>query len=379
MVAGAPKRPMRVLHVYRTYFPDPQGGLQEAIRQICRNTRPFGVENRVFTLSPDPIPPVVAREEADVYRFPLHMEIASSGFSAAALGGFRELVAWADVIHYHFPWPFGDLLHLLGRVAKPSVVTYHSDIIRQKGWLTLYRPLMRYFLGRMDRIVATSPNYARTSPILQAYAEKVSVIPIALDESAYPLPEPALVADLRARLGEGFFLFVGVLRYYKGLHVLLEALRDSTLSVVVAGTGPEGEGLQRRAREMGLENILFTGQVSEAEKIALLELCRGIIFPSVLRSEAFGVTLLEGAMLSKPLVCCEIGTGTTFVNRDGETGLVVPPDDPVALRAAMERLADDPALAQRLGQGARRRFEEVFSGRAMGEEYHRLYLDLIGA
>ncbi len=358
-------------------FPDPQGGLQEAIRQMCYVTGARGVQNRVFTLSPTPCPPVTQRPEAEVHRFPLHVEIASSGFSLTALGGFRRLVDWADLIHYHFPWPFADLLHFAGRVSKPTVLTYHSDIIRQKGLLILYRPLMRLFLANVDRIVATSPNYVQSSPVIKDYAGKVEVIPIGLEEILYPQPTAAVVDELRARYGEGFFLFVGVLRYYKGIDFLLEAIRGTDLRVLIVGTGPEEERLRRRAGEMQLANVQFLGHRGEEEKIALLRLSRAVVFPSFLRAEAFGVTLLEGAMQSKALICAEFGTGTTYVNRGGETGIVVPPADPTSLRAAMQCLAADRSLAEMQGQAARRRYEQIFTGAAMGDRYFRLYRDLL--
>jgi glycosyltransferase involved in cell wall biosynthesis len=374
---GSAPDSLRVLHVYRTYFPDPQGGLQEAIRQICHATRARGVQNRVFTLSRTPDPPVIQREEAEVHRFPLHLEIASSGFSFTALRGFRRLVDWAHLVHYHFPWPFADLLHFAGLVIKPTVCTYHSDIIRQQGLLRLYRPLRHCFLGRMDRIVATSPNYLQSSAVLEDYAGKVDVIPIGLDETVYPQPADAVVDGLRARYGESFFLFVGVLRYYKGLHFLLEALRGTNLRALIVGTGPEEDHLKRRAAELRLENVQFLGHRSDEEKVALLRLSRAVVFPSFLRAEAFGVTLLEGAMQSKALICTEIGTGTTYVNKGGETGIVVPPADPIRLREAMQRLAADRVLAERQGQAARRRYEQLFTGSAMGERYLRLYEELL--
>lgn len=369
-------RRQRVLQVYRTYFPEPQGGLQETIRQICHSTQTFGVEHRVFTLSPHPTPHVLSRAEAEVHRFPLHFEIASSGFSFGALKGFRALVEWCDVVHYHFPWPFGDLLHLLARARKPALVTYHSDIVRQRLLGILYQPLRDRFLNRMQRIVATSPHYAASSPVLRQFRTKVEVIPLALDEHTYPVVTQEELETVRAWVGEGFFLFVGVLRYYKGLQFLLEAVKNTTLSVVIAGEGPERANLEQRARRLGLGHVRFLGQVSDAEKVALMQLCRAVVFPSHLRSEAFGVTLLEGAMYAKPLVSCEIATGTSYVNQAGETGLVVPPADPTALRAAMLRLTTDPDLAARLGRGARERFERLFRGDQMGASYARLYAEL---
>ncbi|MCF6281536.1 MAG: glycosyltransferase [Candidatus Polarisedimenticolaceae bacterium] len=368
---------MRVLHVYRTYFPDSQGGLEEVIRQICRNTGLQGVESRVFTLSANPSSTLLQREEAEVCQSKLTFEVASCGVSVRALACFRQQVEWADIIHYHFPWPFADLLHLVARVNKPSLVTYHSDIVRQKGLLKLYRPLMHAFLRRVDSIVATSQNYFATSSILGFYSEKVEVIPIGLDETTYPVPEESFVDKLRGRVGEGFFLFVGVLRYYKGLHILLEAIKDSDLKVVIVGSGPVEKELKKRAADLNLKNVQFLGYVSDEEKVALIHLSRAIVFPSYLRSEAFGVTLVEGAMYGKPLISTEIGTGTSFVNEDGVTGFVVPPASPKHLQAAMFELENDSSLAVRMGEASRSRYERLFTGKLMGERYARLYEKLL--
>jgi len=367
---------VRVLHVYKSYFPDSQGGLEEAIHQICRTTLAYGAENRVFTLSPEAHPAVVSREEAEVYRFSRTAQIASCDLSLGAWRGFRELTNWADVVHFHFPWPMGDLLHLVTRPRIPAVVTYHSDIVRQRRLGALYRPLMRRFLGSARSIVATSPNYFASSDVLSRFSEKVEVIPIGLDEESYPDPDEARMRTMREKAGEGFFLFVGVLRYYKGLHILLDAIRGTGLPVVIVGSGPVEAELKERAEVLDLKNVRFLGRVSNEEKVALIRLARAVVFPSYLRSEAFGVTLVEGAMQGRPLISTEIGTGTSYVNVDEETGFVVPPADPRRLREAMQRLAFDPGLAETLGQGARRRFEQYFTGEVMGEKYVALYCRL---
>jgi rhamnosyl/mannosyltransferase len=122
-----------------------------------------------------------------------------------------------------------------------------------------------------------------------------------------------------------------------------------------------------------LSNVDFVGPVGDEDKVALLTLCHALTFPSHLRSEAFGISLLEGAMFGKPLITAEIGTGTSFVNADGETGLVVAPDDRGALRHAMQTLWDDTPLASRLGKSARQRFETLFTANHMVDDYVDLY------
>ena len=370
---------MRVLHVYRTYFPDTQGGLEEVIRQICLNTRQLGVESRVLALSTDPSRRIVRRDEARVYRTHKDLEVASCGISFEAFKVYHRLAEWADVVHYHFPWPFADLLHLTSRTRRPSVVTYHSDIVRQRVLGALYAPLMNRFLRSVDRIVCTSPNYFATSDVLTRFEDKVEVVPIGIDESSYPQASDVAVADARREHGEGFFLFVGVLRYYKGLHILLDAIQSAPYRVLIVGAGPTDVELKAQARELGLANVTFTGRVPDETKMALFKLARAVVFPSYLRSEAFGVALLEGAMSSRPLISTEVGSGTSHVNVDGETGLVVTPGSSKALRHAMDQLYFRPEMAALMGARARRRYEQLFSGALMGDRYARVYEDLLGS
>ena len=368
---------MRVLHVYRTYFPETQGGLEETIRQICLNTAPHGVESRVLCTSATIEPRVVRRNEAAVYRCRRSGEIASCSLSIEAFGLFRRLLRWAHVVHYHFPWPLADVMHFAGRVRVPTVVTYHSDIVRQRLLAKLYAPLMWRFLGSVDRIVCTSPNYLASSKVLKFFGDGVDVVPIGLDEGSYPDANDALLQGTHAGYGSGFFLFIGVLRYYKCLHILLEAMQEAPYRAVIVGSGPLERQLKAQCQRLGLSNVTFTGYLPDPTKVALLSQCRAVVAPSYLRAEAFGVALLEGAMAGKPLVTAEIGSGTSHVNIQGETGLVVQPGSPEAFREAMDTLHREPELAQTLGAGARRRFERLFNGRLMGERYAGIYSDLL--
>lgn len=366
----------KVLHVYRTYFPDTQGGLEEVIRQICINTQAQGIESRVLTLSPNPTPSELLRPEARVHRVKLDAEIASCGLSIRAFKKFKQLLEWAEVVHYHFPWPFADLLHFFSNVKQPTVVTYHSDIVRQKLLGRLYEPLMSRFLDDVNSIVCTSPNYFATSNVLPRFESKVQVIPIGLDEQTYPATEAKTQHRMEAKYGRDFFLFIGVLRYYKGLHILLDAIKDAPYNVVIAGSGPTERELMEQAKELGLTNVHFTGYVNDAIKIALIQLSRAIVFPSYLRAEAFGVTLLEGAMFSRPLISTEVGSGTSHVNIDGQTGIVVLPGSSSEIRKAMDQMHFRPEMASLMGRKARERFEQLFTGQLMGLRYAELYKKL---
>jgi rhamnosyl/mannosyltransferase len=370
---------MKILHFYKNYVHDSQGGLEQAIYQICRGTKSMGAENRVLTLGNDSRCHTLEREEATVFSCPCSMEIASCGLSWAAAKNLREQARWADIIHYHFPWPFADLLHVLGRFKNPCLVTYHSDIIRQKALDFLYSPLKHMFLSSMGRIVSTSENYVHSSPVLKRYKDKVSVIPLGLDPRTYPEVDEQNVRKWKARLGRDFFLFVGVMRYYKGLDFLLDAAKMSNEHFVIVGAGPREKELHAKADSLGLSNVHFLGHIRDGDKVALLSLCSGLVFPSHLRSEAFGLSLLEGAMYGRPLISAEIDTGTSFINKDGVTGIVVPKSDPQALSRAVETLAHNPALAQEMGNNARNRFEQLFTAQRQAEEYMGQYQHLVSA
>ncbi|MBF0265332.1 MAG: glycosyltransferase, partial [Gammaproteobacteria bacterium] len=321
-------------------------------------------------------PDTVIVDGIKVHRVPHSFEIASCDFAFKGHVIYKKLVQWADIINYHFPWPFADILYFLYGQNKTSIITYHSDIIRQKSLLKLYNPLMYYFLSKATKIVATSPQYAESSKVLQRYKNKVSIIPIGISEKKTVSSE-INNNKWSKKFDKPFFLFVGVLRYYKGLHVLIDAAKEVDYPIVIAGKGPEEQSLKSQARELGLNNIHFLGYISDEDKVSLLQRCLAIVFPSYLRSEAFGVTLLEGAMCSKPMISVDIGSGMNYVNPHLKTGLQVKANDPQAFAKAMTKLYQQPEYAKQLGNAARKRYETHFTGEIMGQKYDQLYQELI--
>ena len=371
------QKPLRVLHFYKTSFPDTIGGIEQVIFQLASGSVKLGVEVDVLSLSTHKDLKTIEIEGYLAHRAHLNFMIASTGFSVSVFWRFFKLAKQADIIHYHFPWPFMDLVHFVTRVKKPTVITYHSDIIRQINLLKLYQPLKCKFLDSMDVVVATSPNYLATSSVLAKYIHKTKVIPIGLCKASYPKASTDRLLYWQERIGPKFFLFVGNLRYYKGLHILIEALQGSDYPVVIAGSGPIEQDLKTKAAGLGLHNIHFVGYQSDEDKVALLTLCYGVLFPSHLRSEAFGISLLEGAMYGKPLLSSEIGTGTCYVNINGETGLVVPPSDPIALSQAMVYLWEHPIRAAEMGRCAEERYLKYFTAEKMVNSYVDLYKELL--
>ncbi len=368
---------VNVLHVYKTSMPASYGGVEIFIDTLCKAGYKLGIKNTVLTLHPTPQKQSIEMVGYTVHQVKQNLFVASMGFSLSAFSKFKRLISEADIIHYHFPNPFADMLHFACLPKKPCIITYHSDIIKQKYLLHIYKPLKQYFLNSVDHIVATSPNYFITSDTLQKYADKVSVIPIGIDQTPYQNVNPERLNYWRNRLLEPFFLFVGAMRYYKGLHIALEAISGTKIRVVIAGINGIEKELKFQAASLQLSNVEFLGFVNDEDKVALLHLCYGFIFPSHLRSEAFGISLLEAATSGKPMISCEIGTGTTFVNAANKTGLVINPDSPRELREAMQYLLDNPTVAARMGKKAKKRSRELFTAEQQAKSYYKLYQRLL--
>ena len=368
---------MRVLHFFKTYWPDTFGGVERTIHAIATGTASLGVQSDVLSLSKKSKENSLMFDGHQAHKAHLDLEFASTGFSREAFRRFHELSEQADIIHYHFPWPFMDMVHLWERPRKPCLVTYHSDIVKQKLLLQLYRPLMKAFLKRIDKIVVTSPNYLATSTQLDGFKDKTTVIPIGIDPSLYPAVTDERKKHWQNRLPERFFLFVGVLRYYKGLHTLLEAAHLTGYPVVIVGEGPLETSLKQQAQDLNLKNCHFLGSLPDEDKVILLDLAYAFTFPSHLRSEAFGVSLVEASMFHTPMITCEIGTGTTFVNETNTSGLVVPPNDPKSFADAMTALWENPEEQKCLGEGAFRRYQDLFTADKMAQAYYKVYQELL--
>ena len=366
---------MNILHVYKQYYPDSIGGLEESIRQITFSTSKAGFNNRIYTLTRSSerfsdLP------EASVYRAKSWFDISSCDvglYSSYRL--FKRQCEWADIVHFHFPWPFSDLLKFVSRDKTPSVMTYHSDVIG-KGLLGyIYKPIMRKMLHSIDRIVPTSQNYASTSQDLsQIPVDKVTIIPLGINEATY---EATLVENddidvcKEYDLNEGrFFFFVGANRIYKGLETLVKAASNVECEIVIAGKDTDKKyGIPSE----NLNNVRFLGYISDRVKMALMAKCRAVVLPSTMRSEAFGMVLVEASMMGKPMITTEIGTGTSFVNINKVTGLTVEPNNVSNLIEAIKKLYYDGDMAHSFGVAARERYKTELSGDIMGRKYADLY------
>ncbi len=281
----------------------------------------------------------------------------------------------ADVVHLHHPTPLGDLAVLRDR--RPLVVTQHSDVVRQRALRPLYGPLVGATLRRARFVVAASEPFLRWSEELRPFAAKARVIPYGIDPAPFaPSPETdAAARALRAGWPEGpVVLSVGRLVRYKGHEVLLRAARRLEATVVIVGEGPEAG----RLRALAGPRAVLAGAVPAAQLPAYYRAADLFCLPSVSPSEAFGIVLLEAMASGLPLVTTRLPTGVSAVNREGTTGLAVPPGDAEALREALAALLSDGARRGAMGAAARGVLEAEYTATLMGERYLALYREAAG-
>ncbi|HEU5014343.1 MAG TPA: glycosyltransferase [Roseiflexaceae bacterium] len=366
---------MHILQIYKEY-PPVMGGIENHVRDLSEGLVARGHYLTVLVTSRNRQTTIEQpHKRLKIIKAAREIHAASTPLSTTMLRMARRL--HVDVAHLHFPYPPGDLVYHMLPDQPPLVVTYHSDVIRQRTMLQLYRPLLEQTLRQAARIIVTSPNYIASSPFLSRHATKCEVVPLGIDPARFADADAAQVAELRARHspdGMPLLLFVGRLRYYKGLHVLLDALPRVRARLLVAGSGPEHDRLVAQAERLELaDRVCFLGDVPDDALPALYHAADVFVLPAHLRSEAFGIVQLEALASGLPCVSTELGTGTSFVNKQGETGIVVPPNDPAALARALNILVANPALRQHFGENGRRRVADIFDRERMVWHVEQIY------
>lgn len=369
--------PIRVLHVGKFYPPAP-GGMERVVQLLCEGEQP-AVESRVLVANTGRATVRETWRGIHVTRVGAVAAIGTVGVCPAFPLELRR--AERDVTVIHEPNPLALVSDWMAAQKGPLVVWFHSEVLRpQWKYRLLYRPFLRRVLARADRIVVSSPRLAEHAVELQNVRDKCVVIPFGIDTDRLertPAIDERVASIERAHPGPRV-LFVGRLVPYKGVDVLLEAMRNVQATVLIAGDGPMRPTLEAAAARLGVSaRVTFLGHVEDENVVAHMHASDLFVLPSVTRAETFGVVQLEAMACGKPVVSTNLPTGVPWVNRHEETGLVVEPGDATALAGALNRLIADPALRARLGARARQRVEETFTVERMRSESAALYREVV--
>jgi glycosyltransferase involved in cell wall biosynthesis len=285
----------------------------------------------------------------------------------------------ADLVHLHLPNPPAMLACLASGGSRPLVVTWHSDIIRQRMLSPLLRPFERMLASRSSALIATSPTYAETSPLLSRYRDRCHIIPHGISIEIFKRRDEERIANFRRRFGDRIIITVGRLVYYKGFEHLIRAMADVRGHLIVVGEGPLRVPLESEAVAAGAgDRVTFLGHLSQDDVIACYHAAEVFALPSIARSEAFGIVQLEAMACGKAVVNTRLESGVPYVSLDGVTGITVPPRQSAPLAQALNHLLDDPLLRARYGAAASRRVREEFSSEMMARRTLALYHDVCG-
>jgi rhamnosyl/mannosyltransferase len=352
-----------ILHIGK-FYPPARGGMEDVVARLaagmagrCR-VRALVANERQRT----------EREMIDGVEVIRVARRAQAGALAICPGlVWRLWTARDDCIVLHEPNPLPMLGLALAWPRRPVIVWHHADFLRPRWARGLYRRLRTRIVRRAACVIVSNPVIAG-APYLRA-ARRIEVIPYGVSLERFVTPGPSVVArarELRAAFGPSVVLFVGRLVYYKGVDVLLHALRRCGATAVIVGDGRDGPELRALAARLGIaERVRFVADVTPEALPAYYHAADVFTLPSTHSTEAFGIVQVEAMASGLPVVSTNLESGVPWVNQHEVTGLVVPPGDADALGAALARLLADPAARARLGAAGRRRARETFTDEAM--------------
>ncbi|MBC2856166.1 glycosyltransferase [Cetobacterium sp. 2A] len=322
----------KILHISTYYLPQ-FGGIEQVAYDIV-DVLKDNFENKVVCFSETQKSFVDFYDGIEITRVGYIKKVASQAISLEYYFQLRDLIEKykPDYIHIHLPNPLVTVY--LDRILKKEsnknikvIVHWHSDIVKQKNLLKMYRMFEEKFLNKSYKIIATSLEYAKNSETINKYMDKIEIIPNIVDESIGELSNDNYrnIEEIRKKYKDKkIIFFLGVHREYKGLKHLIGASKylDDSYKIVIAGAGPLTNELKELAKDD--KKIEFLGKISVEEKKEYLHASDIFGFPSITKNEAFGVALAEALYCGLPAVTFKIeGSGVNWVNQNKLTGIEV--------------------------------------------------------
>jgi glycosyltransferase involved in cell wall biosynthesis len=366
---------LRVLHVGK-FYPPHMGGMETHLEALCtglKDSMDVGVlvANDARRTDRDSVDGISVMRAATLFN------AAAAPVCPAMVSKIRR--SNSDVVHIHLPNPAAILAYLASGHRGCLVFTYHSDIVRQQVLGRAFQPFLNKALKRAAAVIATSPNYVDSSPVLAAHRLRCRVIPYGIPVEKFRECDNEAVMKIRQQYGPRILISVGRLIYYKGFEYLIRAMSQVDARLLIIGDGPLRAKLERQAHESGvMERIVFLGEVHNENITPYYHAADVFVLASVARSEAFGIVQLEAMACGRPVVNTRLDSGVPFVSLDGVTGITVPPADSEALAGAINRLLDDSELRERYGQAGRRRVDAEFTVDRMVARTVELYREIVG-
>lgn len=342
----------KILQVNKLYYPW-IGGVETVVQQIAEGLKDKA-QMEVLVCQPK------GKEKTEVINGVKISKAASWGMvmgmpiSLSFFRLFKKLIKENDLIFLHHPYPLGFLAYYLFGRSKKMVVWYHSDIVKQRFSGFLFSPILRAVLKKSQKIFVSNPNLLESSGMLKKFQTKCVVVPFGIKPEFFQASDEILkqAQEIRKKFGAPLVLAIGRLTNYKGFEYLVEASQNVNAKFLLIGDGALKNKLLCRIRRFRLGNKFFLIP-SVSNLLPYYHACDVFVLPSIKKSEAFGLVLLEAMACAKPVISTQLGTGTSFINQDKKTGFVVEPKKPSSLAKNLNDLIVDDALRAALGQKAK--------------------------
>lgn len=374
------KRKIKILEINKAYFPH-TGGIETLVKQyseelgkfdnieirtlVCREN--FG---KTYSEKINGVKLVRAGSLGTYFSCPLSMSFIKL---------FRKMSANADIVHIHVPFPLADLALLLSEYKGKVIVSWHSDVVKQKKLLKLYKPLMKYLLNRADCILVATEGHITGSEFLPEYSHKCRILPYGITPENYlNIKKTPFLTEKATNPASVKVFFTGRLVYYKGVDILIEAFRKvkNNCELFIAGTGILESELKEKVRKYGLnERVHFLGFLPEEQLKQAFADCDIFVLPSVERSEAFGIVQLEAMIYGKPVINTSLPSGVPYVSIHGKTGITVQPYNSNQLAEAVNILRKNKNLREKLGKNAQQRVLDNFNEKNIIQDLYKIIND----
>ena len=368
---------MKVVQINKLYFPW-LGGVETVVKQIAEGIAKKSIESCVIAVNGQNSKrtSTLKLNKVTVIKSKLNFFFGAQPISFSFFKVLKKNKA--DIIHLHLPNPFGVLCYLISKPKGKLLITYHSDIVKQRVLKFFYKPLLNIILKKADKIVATSQNLVNSSLILTKYKEKIVIIPLGINSKDYDIDENILL-KIKKKYGENFLLAIGRLVEYKGFEYLLKALPEvPDKKLYIIGDGKLKNHLNEIIKEKNLTDRVTILKPLPFENLkAIMKLAKMFIFPSISNNEAFGIVQLEAMYFENPVVSSDLPTGVTFVNQHERTGLVTRKRDSESIAAAINKLLNEPELCRTIAENNPEYVRANFSEESMVDSYLKLYNEML--
>jgi len=373
---------MKILQLGKAYPPVNLGGIEVVIQNLHEGLNKINIHCDALGVNDS----FKVKEEkglngGKIFRAKRLFKLFSTLFSINQIFILNKIKNNYDIIHIHSPDPMATFSLFITNPKCKIVLHWHSDIIKQKILLYFYSPLLKWLINKADIIITTSPIYAPNSNFLYKHLYKVISVPLGSDINCDSLDK-----DFYNKLRNDFFnkkilLSIGRLSYYKGYNYLIDAMNnlDDSYVLLIMGDGDLMNDLKSKIIKQNLTNKVFLlGSLNNLKKNSLYKVCDIFILSSFYKTEAFGIVQIEAMAFGKPVISTNIyGSGVSWVNKNNNTGIIVPIKDSLAISKAILEIAENKFLYTKYSIGSFDRFNEYFKLELMINKTISIYRNLL--